>query len=94
LEIEESRSLLSELDDLKWASILLNFGFFFVMAMEISFGKRSPKTKAWTIVYTRRVDTVKVEIAERQIERDRVIMFVTAIVYFIVAMDAPVIGNV
>jgi hypothetical protein len=46
LEIEESRSLLSELDDLKWASILLNFGFFFVMAMEISFGKRSPKTKA------------------------------------------------
>jgi hypothetical protein len=37
---------------------------------------------------------VKVEIAERQIERDRVTMFVTAIVYFNVAMDAPVIGKV
>lgn len=64
------------------------------MAMEMSLGKRSRRTKACTMVETSKAVTVKVEMAENPTERAWVNAFVTSNEYLMVAIEKPVIGNV
>lgn len=65
------------------------------MAIEMSLGNKLRNTKAWMRVVTRRPNTVIVATADRKMARERVTQFVIAsFEYLIVAMAAPVIGNV
>jgi len=61
--------------------------------MAMSFGNRSCRMKACTIVATSRAMTVKAAIIESPIEINLVNMFVTVIEYLIAAIAAPVMGN-
>lgn len=60
----------------------------------MSLGKRSRRTKAWTIVDTRRAVTVSVETTVSVTASACVTIVVTSFEYRIVAIAAPVIGNV
>lgn len=64
------------------------------MAMTISLGKRLWNTNACRIVEIRRADTVTAEMVERVMARAIVRTLVTSAVYLMVAMAAPVVGNV
>jgi len=72
----------------------LDLIFFSVIAMAMSLGKRSWRTKAWIVVAASRAITVNAETADSPQERDLVNTFVTFAVYLMVAIEAPVIGKV
>ncbi|MFS7937058.1 hypothetical protein Hanom_Chr05g00423051 [Helianthus anomalus] len=85
---------LSELPDLRWNHFRTVVGFRSLMAMAMSFGKRSLITKACRIVVMSKPKTVRVAITERVTDKILVKVFVTSFVYRIVAIAAPVIGKV
>lgn len=93
-EEPSSSSLSTGLPQMRCIRRLLSFGRFSVIAMEMSLGKRSPRTKAWTTVETRRADTVNVDMAERATDSTWVNGVFTSAEYLMAAMAAPVIGKV
>ena len=64
------------------------------MAMAMSLGKRSRRTKACNIVETSRAVTVSIATTESVTERVRVTIFVTTFEYLMVAVAATVMGKV
>lgn len=89
-----SSTLVSELPDLLWYHLRVVFGLLLLIAMAMSFGNRSPRTKAWMMVVTSSADTISVATMQRTIVRVLLTMLVATSEYLIVAMAAPVIGKV
>lgn len=85
----------SELPFLIWnGHFLCDFGFLSLMAIAMSFGKRSCSTKARKIVVTRRAVTTSVAVRESMTDRAWVTTLVISLEYLIVATAAPVMGKV